>query len=112
MILQDTTERRFALLVWDAEGAPPPKDGWITALWRSFGEDGAPRNMVIAEAGRGAGRHPSGAFLAWIYELGETRIGDVRMVDHLALRPGFSYWWMTLLAEKKLWKVLPALQMR
>ena len=100
MILQDTTERRFALLVWDAEGAPPPKDGWITALWRSFGEDGAPGTWSLPRLVEEQADTLRARFLAWIYELGETRIGDVRMVDHLALRPGFSYWWMTLLAEK------------
>lgn len=39
-------------------------------------------------------------YLAWIYDLGETRLSGKRLVDHLELRPGFSYWWMTLLAEK------------
>lgn len=39
-------------------------------------------------------------YLAWIYELGETRINGERLVDHLELRPGFSAWWMSLLTEK------------
>ena len=39
-------------------------------------------------------------YLAWIYELGETRLNGRRIVDHLEFRQGFSYWWMTLLAEK------------
>ncbi len=39
-------------------------------------------------------------YLAWVYELGELCINDRRLIDHLQLRPGFSYWWMTLLVEK------------
>ena len=39
-------------------------------------------------------------YLAWVYELGEARVGGKRIIDHLELRPGFSYWWMTLFSEK------------
>lgn len=39
-------------------------------------------------------------YLAWIYELGELRSNGRRLIDHLQLRPGFSYWWMTLFVEK------------
>jgi surface carbohydrate biosynthesis protein (TIGR04326 family) len=43
-------------------------------------------------------------YLAWIHDLGESRIFGRRLVDHLALDDGFSYWWMTLLVEKSPWK--------
>lgn len=33
-------------------------------------------------------------YLAWVYEPGEAIAGNARVVDHLELRPGFSYWWM------------------
>jgi surface carbohydrate biosynthesis protein (TIGR04326 family) len=39
-------------------------------------------------------------FLGWVYDLGEAEVGGARLVDRLALRPTFSYWWMTLLVEK------------
>jgi len=39
-------------------------------------------------------------YLAYVYKLGETIIQDRRLVEHLQLRPRFSYWWMTLFAEK------------
>lgn len=38
--------------------------------------------------------------LAWLYELGEVSIVNKRIVDHLVIRPGFSYWWMTTLTGK------------
>lgn len=69
-------------------------------LWRSFGDASIPQATSIpklVEANAGALRS---RFLAWIYDLGETSIGGRRLLDHLELRPGFSYWWMTLLAQK------------
>lgn len=39
-------------------------------------------------------------FIGWVHDLGEAQIDGRRLIDHLALRPGFSYWWMTLLVEK------------
>jgi surface carbohydrate biosynthesis protein (TIGR04326 family) len=39
-------------------------------------------------------------FLAWVHDLGERSIDGRRLRDHLEIRPGFSFWWMTLLTEK------------
>lgn len=39
-------------------------------------------------------------YLAWVYDLGESRIEGRRLVEHLQLRTGFSYWWMTPFVEK------------
>ena len=39
-------------------------------------------------------------YLAWVHHLGKASVQDERVVDHLSLRPGFSYWWMTKIAEK------------
>ena len=39
-------------------------------------------------------------YLMWIHDLGETKVNGKRIVDHLEIRPGLSYWWMTLLAQK------------
>ncbi|MDQ6770955.1 MAG: hypothetical protein M3Z54_13315 [Gemmatimonadota bacterium] len=45
-----------------------------------------------------------GKYLSWIHELGEHEIEGTRLIDALMLEDGFSYWWMTLLVEKSLWK--------
>ena len=72
----------------------------MTILWRSYDTKG--RNDVVsipclvednAESLRAR-------YLQWIYDLGDTRVNDKRIVDHLEMRPGLSYWWMTLLAQK------------
>ena len=39
-------------------------------------------------------------YLAWVHEMGETQVRGKRLVDLLALRSSFSYWWMTLLTQK------------
>ncbi len=39
-------------------------------------------------------------YLAWIYELGQLTINGKTIREHLAIREDFSFWWMTLLAEK------------
>jgi len=88
-----------ALLIWDAEGASPSGD-WTVVLWRGFGDTASSGIISIpmrVEANADVLRK---RYLAWIYELGEARIQGQRLVDHLELRPGFSYWWMTLFAEK------------
>ena len=39
-------------------------------------------------------------FLEFIHSLGELDIRGKRLIDHLEIDEGFSYWWMTLIAEK------------
>ena len=96
---QETERKLEALLVWDLEDSPPACKG-KTVLWRSF-SDGVSNNVVsiptLVEKNADALKQ---RYLAWVYALGEARIQGRRLVDHLELRPGFSYWWMTLFAEK------------
>jgi len=39
-------------------------------------------------------------YLKLIYNFGEVKIQNKRIIDHLTIRPNFSYWWATLLNEK------------
>jgi surface carbohydrate biosynthesis protein (TIGR04326 family) len=43
-------------------------------------------------------------YLAFIHDLGESRIKGKRIADHLDVGDGFSFWWMTKLAEKSPFK--------
>jgi surface carbohydrate biosynthesis protein (TIGR04326 family) len=43
-------------------------------------------------------------YLAFIHDLGQTIIGKKRLIDHFELKPGFSFWPMSLLAEKSFGK--------
>lgn len=97
--LESNANRGHTLLVWDAEG-PPPVGDWTTVLWSSFGKANDPNVISIPTLVEEQADALRARYLAWIYELGETRINGKRLVDHLELRPGFSYWWMTLQAQK------------
>lgn len=85
-------------IIWDAEGMPPEGE-WTAVLWRRYGECGSQSYSIprLVEEQADSLRE---RYLAWIYDLGESHIEDKRLIDHLKLRPGFSYWWMTLIAEK------------
>ena len=86
-------------LVWDGEGVAP-KGKWTVVLWRTFKDANEPSVYSIPKLVEKQAHFLRARYLAWIYELGEAYIGRKRLVDHLELRPGFSYWWMTLLVYK------------
>ncbi len=87
------------VLIWDVDGAPPAGDG-LVVLWRAFTR-GADAGVISVSALIEVNAESLRArYLTWVYELGETLIKGKRLLDHLEIRPGFSYWWMTLLAEK------------
>lgn len=88
------------LLIWDAETSHPPSDNSVTLLWRSFSAVETADIVSIPQLIEENADSLRARYLAWVYDLGEMRIKDRRLVDHLQLRPSFSYWWMTLLVEK------------
>ena len=88
-----------SLLIWDAEGEPPDGE-WLSVLWRGFVPNAQPDAVSIPALIETNADLLKKRYLAWVYELGETSIQGKRLVEHLQLRPGFSYWWMTLFAEK------------
>jgi surface carbohydrate biosynthesis protein (TIGR04326 family) len=97
--MENQTGKDETLLVWDAEGSPPVGKHTLV-LWRIFGDKRSSGIVSIPEIIEdNAGKYRA-RYLAWVYEMGETRIDGIRIVDHLELRPGFSFWWMTSLAQK------------
>jgi surface carbohydrate biosynthesis protein (TIGR04326 family) len=87
------------VFVWDAEGLPPDGD-WTMMLWRGSTESAFQSAVSILKLVEDNADVLKARYLAWIYDLGEKRIDGRRLVDHLELRPGFSYWWMTAIAQK------------
>ena len=85
--------------IWDAEGLPSPVAD-TAVLWRAFA-DGTPTEYVsiphLIEANADSLR---ARYLCLVYELGEFQTHGRRLIDHLQLRHDFSYWWMSLVAEK------------
>lgn len=95
MALNQSNDNRPTFLVWDSEGQPP-EGVWIPVLWRGFGKDGEAFACSIPRRVEEQAESLRARYLAWIHDLGEAQVHGVRLVDYLALRPSFSYWWMTL----------------
>ncbi|MAG68948.1 MAG: hypothetical protein CL471_01410 [Acidobacteria bacterium] len=43
-------------------------------------------------------------YLRWVSDVGESRHKGRRLTEWTALTESFSYWWMTLIAERSVWK--------
>jgi surface carbohydrate biosynthesis protein (TIGR04326 family) len=87
------------LFIWDNEGTPPDGDHTLV-LWRGYDTGRNTDGISIPQMIEANAEKLRSQYLAWVYELGEMRIYGKRMVDQLEMRLGFSYWWMTLIAEK------------
>lgn len=83
------------LLVWDADSEPWHWDGRVV-LWRGFAQAEAQNTTSIHRIVEEESNELRAQYLAWLYDLGEALIDGKRVVDHLELRHGLSYWWMTL----------------
>ncbi len=88
-----------SIQIWDSEGQPSA-DASTTLLWRAFSADSLSECISIPKIIEENADVYKARYLAWIYEFGELPINGNRLLDKMQLRPGLSYWWMTLLAEK------------
>lgn len=90
-----------SVTVWDDDGIPVDATGAVL-YWRSYAEDtsgiSVPRYLE-EHADRLRAK-----YIGFIHDLGEHRIAGKRVVEHLALADGFSFWWMTQLSEKSPFK--------
>ena len=86
-------------LVWDKD-SDSPKGDWMTLLWSGFAESNKLNRFSIPRLVEENAEELRSEYLSRIYNLGETVINDKRLIDHLELRPGFSYWWMNLITYK------------
>ncbi len=88
-----------SLLIWDS-AEPPPDSKEYKALWQSYTIFDSSREISIPQLVEKDADQYKAQYLAFIYDLGELKVKGKRVVDHLEIRPGFSYWWMTPLIEK------------
>lgn len=83
--------------VWDQPDVPFDAIGDVL-LWQSYAS-----NDVFFSIPRYLEDHADRLrtkYLAFIHDLGESQVKGKRIVDHLDMGDGSSFWWMTLLAEK------------
>ncbi len=92
---------KSTLTIWDSCDEPPEHLG-LVYTWNGYRETGSVHSLFqYVESNDKRLRRK---YLAWIHDLGESRIHGKRLIDHLALEGGLSYWWMTLLVEKSSYK--------
>jgi surface carbohydrate biosynthesis protein (TIGR04326 family) len=89
------------LTLWDSQDAPPD-DGSPVYGWNGHAETGSVHSLLrYAEQ---HGERLRRKYLAWVHDVGAYKVDGTRLIDHLALEDGLSYWWMTLLVEQSPWK--------
>ena len=91
--------RHDVLYIWDSK-SPAPKNNWTTLLWNQNASKEDPNQLAVVDLVENNSEELRARYLAWIYDLGESKINGKRIIDHLSLRPGFSYWWTTSLTQK------------
>ena len=91
--------KQVSLLIWDADGEYQENHAHV-ALWQSYVVKNENIEISIPQLAEDHADLLRTEFLAFVYELGKTKVGEKKVVDHLEIQMGFSYWWMTLLNEK------------
>ena len=83
--------------LWDRPGDPSIELSNVL-YWRRF--DKSPGSISVPSYIESNAERIRSKYLAFIHDLGESKINAKRIIDHLDMGNGFSFWWMTLLAEK------------
>lgn len=89
------------LIVWTLSGDPPAGVGDVLH-WQGYAQGVGVRSVPLYLE-ENAQRLRSD-YLRFIHDLGERKANGKTLVGHLDFGDGFSYWWMTRLAEKSPFK--------
>ena len=90
------------LTVWAAQNAPAPDATGPVYRWNGY-EESEGIHSLFAYVDRHGDRLRA-AYVDWVQGLGEIVVEGQRVIDHLVLPDGLSYWWMTLFLEQSPWK--------
>ena len=86
--------------VWDQSDTAP--DDRFVFNWNGYAEKTKQHSILnVLEENSDQLRSE---YLTFIHEWGQLEVEGKRIVEHLEIEPGFSLWWMTLLAEKSPFK--------
>ena len=91
--------RKSDLLLWDLDNQ---SDNSIhdVVYWSSYISSESDGVFSLPQLVEQNADHLKEEYLKLIYEFGEAKVNGKRIIDHLIIRQNFSYWWMTLFAEK------------
>ncbi len=85
------------LLLWcSPEHAPPP--GYFTVYWAQYisEQERKEGNVSLPELINEDANYWKPRYLSWLESVGKSPCGTTTVVDTLLIRPGLSYWWMTI----------------
>lgn len=89
-----------SVLVWDLREPPAsPRQGTVV-LWRGYAKDPPGPTVSIVDEVEERSDAYRAAYLAWVRSVGRHRIGTATLIERLTNRDGFSYWWMSQLAQQ------------
>lgn len=90
------------LWVWDHSEEPENCDEALVYRWGSYIQDN--QSNSIPHYVELNGDRLRAKYLAFVHDLGETKVGNKTLIEHLAFEDKLSYWWMTLFVEKSVYK--------
>ena len=92
--------------IWDDVNSPENLEGLSFIYWsKSFSLENSSFSITdILE--KNSDRYKS-FYLEFVLELGISEHNGKSVIDLLAFRPDFSFWWMTLIAQKNNWAKSP-----
>ena len=89
------------VLLWDRDALPPATNDYVV-LWSSFNHpDPIQSSISIPEYVDEHSERLRSRFLAFVHDVGSSRSDAKTVLEHLQIRPTFSYWWLTLFASKR-----------
>lgn len=89
------------LILWDSSAKPSEHAGPVYT-WNGYEDRGSIHSLLRYVDTHGERLRRK--YLAWVHDLGESLVDGKRLIDHLAIEDGLSYWWMTLFVEQSPWK--------
>ena len=93
-----------SFLLWDSIEPLPMQEGHTVIFCKQFLPEGDCQNISIPELIEKDAAALKMRLLRFIGELPKKNIVGKPLIDLLMIRPSFSYWWMTVIAEKSFYK--------
>ena len=87
-------------MLWCAPDQAPPS-GYLTVYWSQYisEQEREQGNVSLPEIINENASYWKPRYLSWLDGVGKSSCGSTAVVDALFIRPGFSYWWMTIPAD-------------
>ena len=93
-------------VLWDRDSEPPTTDE-LVILWRRHGTLTSGPSVSIPDRVEDSAERLRIEFLDWICHLARRPLRGQSLLERLSVRPDFSAWWCTRLAEKCNWSKSP-----